>query len=201
MTEPVPLAILRSVGGLVFDATFDETHEAELVVTDNPVETGVNVSDHAYMNPLRITISAGVSDTPMKDPNQPQPNDPFASDGLGRSQRGYQLLLELQKKAEPFDVQTGLKLYPNMICTSIRTVQDKDTAGAFIFTAVLREVIIVFTQVVTYPPRAVGKTTRQASARKTHGEKQSVEPVKSRKESLLHKAVQSIAGATKRFLK
>jgi hypothetical protein len=30
------VAIIRSMGGLVFDAVFEETHEADLEVTDNP---------------------------------------------------------------------------------------------------------------------------------------------------------------------
>ena len=54
------------MGSFVFDAVFEETHEADLEVTDNPVETGVVVSDHAFMKPLRVKISAGVSDTPLK---------------------------------------------------------------------------------------------------------------------------------------
>jgi hypothetical protein len=198
--EAVPLAIIRSVGGMVFDATFEETHEAELVVTDNPVETGVNVSDHAFMNPIRLTISAGVSDTPMVDHNEMHLNDPFASDGSGRSQRGYELLLALQKKAEPFDVQTGLKLYHNMVCVSIRTMQDKDTAGVFIFTATLREIIIYSTATTTYTPKAAGKTVRQASKRVTSGEKQAKEVPPERKKDLLTKGKQIFAGAIKRLL-
>ena len=161
------VAIIRSMGGLVFDAVFEETHEADLEVTDNPVETGVVVSDHAFMKPLRVKISAGVSDTPLAVVT----DDPFASDA-GRSRRAFELLTELQKRAEPFDLQTGLKLYENMVCTSIRTSQDKDSSGALLFTAELREVIIVYTQVVTYPPRKPGATKRQAGPKKDKGEQQ-----------------------------
>ena len=124
------------MGSFVFDAVFEETHEADLEVTDNPVETGVVVSDHAFMKPLRVKISAGVSDTPLAAVT----DDPFASDA-GRSRRAFELLTELQKRAEPFDLQTGLKLYENMVCTSIRASQDKDSSGALLFTAELREVI------------------------------------------------------------
>lgn len=185
MSEPLQkdqIAILRKVGGLVFDATFEEAHESELVVTDNPVETGVVISDHAYMAPLKLIISAGVSDTPMRDQN----SDPFASDSAGRGQRAYQLLSELQAQAEPFEVQTGLRLYRNMICLTIRTVQDKETSGAFLFTATLREVIITHTQVVNYPPRKTGTTKRQASAKKSRGEQQSKElPAKRRQSAVI----------------
>lgn len=185
-----PVAIIRSMGGLVFDAVFQEDHESELEVTDNPVETGVVVSDHAYMKPLRFTLSAGVSDTPLRT----TADDPFASDA-GRSKRAFELLTELQAKAEPFDVQTGLKLYKNMVCTSVRTSQDKDTSGALVFTAEIREVIIVYTQVVKYPPRKAGTTKRQASAKKDKGEQQGAEVAdKPKKQSLAAKLKTAITG-------
>ena len=186
MAEPINrqhVAVIRSMGSFVFDAVFEETHEADLEVTDNPVETGVVVSDHAFMKPLRVKISAGVSDTPLAAVT----DDPFASDA-GRSRRAFKLLTELQKRAEPFDLQTGLKLYENMVCTSIRTSQDKDSSGALLFTAELREVIIVYTQVVTYPPRKPGATKRQAGPKKDKGEQQGKEVTNSaEKKSLINK--------------
>lgn len=184
------VAIIRSMGGLVFDAVFEETHEADLEVTDNPVETGVVVSDHAFMKPLRVKISAGVSDTPLAAVT----DDPFASDA-GRSRRAFELLTELQRRAEPFDLQTGLKLYENMVCTSIRTSQDKDSSGALLFTAELREVIIVYTQVVQYPPRKAGATKRQAGPKKDKGEQQGKEVTeKPKKQSLSKKLADAIGG-------
>lgn len=161
------IAVIRSMGGLVFDAVFEETHESDLEVTDNPVETGVVVSDHAYMKPLRVKISAGVSDVRLDIFSE----DPFAS-SAGRSRRAFELLTELQKKAEKFDVQTGLKLYKNMICTSIRASQDKDSSAALLFTAELREVIIVNTKVVAYKTMKAGATARQASPTADSGKQQ-----------------------------
>lgn len=181
------VAIIRSMGGLVFDAVFQEDHESELQVTDNPVETGVVVSDHAFMSPLRVSISAGVTDTPLLGSTV----DPFASDA-GRSRRAFEVLTDLQKRAEPFDVQTGLKLYSNMVCTSIRTGQDKDSAGALLFTAELREVIIVNTQIVRFPPRRAGPTKRQADPKKNKGEQQGKEEVK--KQSLARKLSDALKG-------
>lgn len=187
--EQVPVTIIRSMGGLTFDAVFEETHESTLEVTDNPVETGVVVSDHAYMKPGKITLSAGVSDTPLVVGT----TDVFASDS-GRAKRAFELLVELQAKAEPFDVQTGLKLYKNMICTSVRTSQDKDTSGALVFTADIREVLIVYTQVVKYPPRKAGATKRQAGAKKDKGEQQGTEQTGAKKQSLAAKLKTAITG-------
>lgn len=162
-----PVAIIRSVGGLVFDAVFREHHESPAEVTEEPVETGVSVSDHMFLKPMRLTISAGVSDVTF----QPKATDPWAN-ASSRARYAFELLRYLQASFEPFDVQTGLKLYHNMVVSNITCEQDKDTAGAFIFEAELREVIIVSTQMVTYPPRAKGSAARQAGAVKNRGQQQ-----------------------------
>lgn len=185
------IAVIRSMGGLVFDAVFEETHESDLEVTDNPVETGVVVSDHAYMKPLRVKISAGVSDARLDIFSA----DPFAS-SAGRSRRAFELLTELQKKAEPFDLQTGLKLYKNMVCTSIRTSQDKDSSAALLFTAELREVIIVNTKVVAYKKTKAGATARQASPTADSGKQQVKEATGTpKKQSLAAKLKQTMTGS------
>lgn len=53
-----------------FDAVLRESHSSELVVTENPVEDGVTVADHAYMMPDRLEIEGGVGDVwlGMRDP-------------------------------------------------------------------------------------------------------------------------------------
>lgn len=53
------ITIVRSIGSLTFDAVFDEAHDSDLEVTDSPVETGVTVSDHAYMFQSSPALSSG----------------------------------------------------------------------------------------------------------------------------------------------
>lgn len=143
-------AILRTIGGLPFDAVFEESHRLDLEITDNPIENGSIISDHAFMSPVSLTIRAGVSDTRLFTFF----SDPYG-DGKSRSVRCYELLTELQRAAEPFNVQTGLKLYRNMVCVGIEIDQDKQTANCLIFRAHLREVIIVNTQTVKYKSKKV----------------------------------------------
>lgn len=191
--EPInqqAIAIIRSVGGLTFDATFEEVHESALEVTDNPVESGVVVSDHAYMQPLRLVISAGVSDTPLRLPT----NDKF-SQGESRSRNAFNLLAKLQASAEPFDIQTGFKLYKNMVCTRINAPQSAALANAFEFTAEFREVIIVKTETVTYPARRkAGATSKQASKKKQKGEQQAKEPTEQKKPAVKKSILKSLVG-------
>lgn len=161
--------IPRSMGGLTFDAVFEEDHTLELEVTDNPVEVGVSITDHAYMNPYKLRLMAGVTNTPLT------PKDDGFGTGDQRTREAFKKLEALMRTREPFDVQTGLRLYKNMICLSVNTSQAAESANALVFTAELREIIIVYTQAVEYPPRAKGKADNQAGKKKSSGEKQSKE--------------------------
>lgn len=160
------ISIIRSVGGFVFDATFRESHTSEIEVTDNPVEIDSDVNDNMYVKPYKLTIAAGVSNSPLRVSG----NDPFA--GTNRAQAAFVALKALQASGEPFSIQTGLILYDNMMLLTIRATQDKDTDEVLDFEADFKGVNIVGTQVVTYPPRAPGKTTHQASKTDSKGEKQ-----------------------------
>lgn len=168
-----------------FDAVVRESHTSELEVTDNPVETGVVIADHAFMRPARLEIEGCIGDAWLKmrtagkgDEITPLNTDfawltPAPGEGLGasRSAAAYQLLIGLQASANPFSVQTGLKLYQNLVITSLSADQDKDTAFALCVRVSLREVIRVNTQTVVYPPRS-GKAIRQAAKKVAAGEKQ-----------------------------
>ena len=189
MTERV--TIVRSIGGLEFDATFLETHTVEMEVTENPVEVGSLVSDHAFMKPLVLSITAGVSAVLL-----PSGNPSFGS-GSDRPVTAYQALTDLQATREPFDVETGLVSYENMVITRIVNSQDKDSSGVLQFTAQLREVILTETETVRYPPRKEGTTKNQADKTVDRGE----QPAKGveggqKKSSFLNSAVSSFKGAT-----
>lgn len=174
-----------------FDCVVSETHTSTLKITDDPVETGVVVSDHAYKEPDRLSIEAWVGDVwlKMRAPAVPisdssghavtvftPPNADFAwlsaeqGDDTGRAARAFQSLKGLQASAEPFNVQTGLRLYQNMLVETISSTQDAMTGNVLSFRAELREIIQVSTLTITYPPRQPGKAARQASKPVTAGE-------------------------------
>jgi len=157
-----------------FDAVIREGHTSELEITENPIETGVVVSDHAYMKPQRLEVEGAVGDVWLygKDQHGNTVEDTFRSDA-SRAGAAFGYLLTLQRLAEPFSVQTGLRLYPNMVITSLTADQDKETAAILIFKASLREVIRVGTRTVTYPPRKPGKPKLQAAPTVAAGKAQS----------------------------
>jgi hypothetical protein len=174
-----------------FDSVITEEHTSELVVTENPIETGVPIADHGYMLADRLEIEAGIGDTWLRmrgggvsvdadgavSPNGPDATDFswLTQDGGGdtstRSQRAYQSLRGLQRSMAVIGVQTGLLFYPNLIVRTLTTRQDKDSADVLLFRVVFSEPIFTTTETVSFPPRKAGKTARQASKKSDHGEK------------------------------
>lgn len=173
-----PVAIVRNVGGFVFDAWLREDHTHEAEITDEPLETGESASDHAYMKPYKLQISVGVGDVLLGDSS----NDDYAG---ARAMNAMSLLTSLQESFEPFSVQTGLMLYENMLIEKLRPSQDKDTAGSFICDLELKSVKIVSTASISYPPRRSGTTTHQASAQTNNGQQQGEQQTDNGKKSSL----------------
>jgi hypothetical protein len=158
------VTIIHSIERLTFDAVLTESHQSQLQVTSNPVETGVMISDHSFMQPLKVTITAAVSDLKM-----PSGSADYDDASSGRARRAFQLLQELQANTakgivDPFSVSTGLRLYQKMVCVGITARQDADTASLLSFDADLQEIITVSTQAVTYtaPKPMPGKPKLQA---------------------------------------
>lgn len=176
MTQSI--TVIRGFNGFTFDAVFEVTHDLELEVTDNPVETGVSITDHAYMKPYKVTMQVGVSNNQMH-----VTNDAF---GLGdqRTKTALRELRKMMQRREPFTVLTGLDIYYNMLALSIQVVENAESANSAIFNVTLREIIIVDTQTVTYPPRKKGKAANQAKKKTEQGEKQGKEPEAPKKASL-----------------
>lgn len=172
MSDLSLIALLpRNIAGLVFDGTYEETHYSELEITDNPVESGSAVTDHAYVKPYRLRVRVGVTNTPLY-------SDPLDVFGVGdsRVKTAWKIMQDLQSLREPFAINTGLKLYENMLLVSLNCPQDVNSANAIEMAMEFREVKIVNTQIVTYPPRAKGKASNNASKKKEKGEQQGKEP-------------------------
>lgn len=180
-----------AVWSRTFDAVEVEDHTFETEVTDNPVETGVSISDHAFDHPTKLSITAAVSD--VAPPGKT--NDTYATEGPTRGLAAYAWLRRSQRAHEPFSVQTGLDLFPSMMITSLRVKKDAAHEHILYFTVELKEVIWVTTEVVLYPAKA----KRRAAAKKKddgeHGSEESDETMKKKvRRTLLKQVVNFVSG-------
>lgn len=124
--------------------------------TQNPIENGAVVSDHAVIEPRFYSMDAVVTDTPLGVAAVGQLVDTVTSlfgdstgSGATRSQQAYKALVDLARTREPISIVTGLETMDNMIILDVAPTRDKDTSNALFFTMDLLEVIIVDTELAT----------------------------------------------------
>lgn len=132
------LMVKTNLGGYFFDAVFSVDTEHSLTITQHPVQTGANISDHAFVNPIRMTMQVGVSDAMAY-----RAGADYGGDGKTKSVQAYRLLCKLQELRTPMQVVTRLNTYQNMLIESIDVSDDVSTLCALKATVNLVQVLVV----------------------------------------------------------
>ena len=134
LTYDAMLYCKTNIGGYFFDGFMQVDHSIELEVTENPVETGAAVVDHAYVKPAQVTMKVMMSDVHQSlYPGQ------FTGTRF-RSTNSWHVLKKLQGDRIPFNIFTRLGLYENMLITSLQASDTADTFRALSATVTLREI-------------------------------------------------------------
>lgn len=128
-----------SQGNYLFDAYFNINHESTLSITEHPVQTGANISDHAFMQPNTLSFEIGMSDV-MKDISNSNYVS-FSSDAT-RSINAYKILKQLQSNRIPINVYTKLWDYKNMLIETILAPDTNETAYALKASVTLKEILV-----------------------------------------------------------
>lgn len=115
------------------DVTTNQSHDLKWVMTKSPIENGSTITDHVRKVPDVLSITGIISDTPLFPPS------PIVAN---RAQREFQKLLSFAEAREPVFVATSLKIYPNMIITSIGASRDADSGGAIPVSIMMEEIQI-----------------------------------------------------------
>lgn len=167
---------------ILFDATMQQTHVTETEVTEHPVETGANVTDHIRVKPAEVSLECII--TPFKlgtmapdagpglqgvpdDSQQPQASNASKT----RVEDAYRRLLALKDAAQPVSLTAGVRSYENMAITSIAEHRTNDTGNSIYFTLRLKEIRFASTGKVETIPKAAGvknkgaKTPSEADAK------------------------------------
>ena len=122
----------------VFDAVLELEHEQRLEKTHHPVQTGADISSHAYLMPPRVVMYIGMSDAMDAYSNgvnnangvggaTPSTVSPFSGTSTSKSVNAYQTVVALQSARQPLTVTTRLRTYTNMVITSIGPREDYKT--------------------------------------------------------------------------
>jgi len=148
--------VKTNIGGFFFDAFFNVDHTSKTKITSHPVQTGANITDHAYQEPDELSIEIGMSDC-MQDIIQGQ----FGG-GWSRSVTAYEVLREMQQQRIPMQILTRLKLYQNMMIETISAPDNLTTLYGLRATITFREIIVasVKTVKISANPQVTDSTSK-----------------------------------------
>ena len=123
-----------NIAGYFFDGFMSVSHERKLTITQNQVETGAAIVDHAYVNPSSVTMQIMMSDVHQSIiPGQ-------FSDLTFRHTSAWAVLKQIQESRIPVDVFTKLGYYKNMLIEEISADDTKETFRALSATVKLTEI-------------------------------------------------------------
>jgi hypothetical protein len=192
------------IGDLALDCTVTETHTATSTVTEHPVESGAKITDHIRPDPVQLSITGIVSDTPIgsrqvqrsiavggASVQVTQQEPPTSTTGYGRA--AWAKLDAIRTAAKPVKVVTRDKTYENMALVSLSVPKESKTGGALYFTAQFKQIRIVYNRTTKV---VVAKATKSHKKQDTGKQPTAaVEPEKPR--SILSKDVFGDAGTEK----
>lgn len=164
-----------TLGGVSFDAVLEYSTEKSITLTQFPVEFGANINDHRILNPERYYLVGAVSNNPLGFGLDDIANIGVGASGTliggvagaavsavgsflssaflsGSSQTraasAWELMSRLLQSGEPFEVVSGLETLRDMVVINLSQRTTPESEQGVIFIAELRQVQIVFTELV-----------------------------------------------------
>lgn len=132
-----------SIDGIVFDAYLELDQGESLTVTSHPVQTGSNVSDHAYVNPREFEYLIGVTNSSIgKSLATMAISLPLI--GTNRAVSAYEQLTLMQKARQPVVLHNRYGDY-NVLITSINILDDYKTVDCLKARVHMKEIVIANT--------------------------------------------------------
>lgn len=164
-----------NIGGYFFDGFITVTHNKQLEITQNPVETGASIVDHSYVKPATLTMKIVVSDA-----HASLVEGQF-SDSWSRAVSAWNVLKQLQEDRIPVSVLTKLDLYENMLIQNLQATDEANTYTTLSADVTLQEIPIARV-------RTVKISAADQATLKTEMGKIEVEKVKNELKSILYQA-------------
>ena len=117
------IAFSRAIGPVPINCILSEKHTSEVEITGNPIETGAEVNDHAYVKPKQVVLEVADRNAALM----------------------YNILVRFQESRVPFFLVTGLTVYKDMLIQAIDATRDKTHSTVLRATVTCKQVIIVST--------------------------------------------------------
>lgn len=188
-----------SIPAFELDCVPSETFNGSTSYTKNPVQKGINISDHATHNPITLSISFIVSNFPIRIEELPisvgagiigglsnsivakiavseaivKLRELMDPEGYLRSRKAFEKIEEIRLKSVPLQIFSKRTEYQNMVITSFSVTDDVNTQDSLIGTLSFEEINIVdvSTTEVVVPDSSIDESVRAGAVEKTNGGK------------------------------
>jgi hypothetical protein len=131
-----------------FDAVMTLHHEQRLRTTEHPVQNGAAISDHAFIQPARVTLEFEFSDA-MASYGSTLSGAAQYTAYATKSQSAYQSFLSLRNLRIPIVLTTKLDTYTNMLIEELISDEDMRTRFAWKGRMVLKQIFTATAQTQT----------------------------------------------------
>ena len=114
----------------------EEQHTDNVIITEHPVERGAPITDHAFARGPELTVRLAWGGFGLT---------------LADAQAAYSQILTLKDNRVLFSVQTGKRLYTNMLISEVSVTTDQHSEYILLATLRCRQLILVNTSIVSVP--------------------------------------------------
>lgn len=149
----IPIQPKRRIGDIDVQVVMEENTTDKLTITKQPVQQGASITDHSYLEPTTVTMTA------------------FFKDNLTISlSKLYRQLLDLQASRIPFILVTPKRIYRNLLMGTVSQRTDAKTENCLAVSFAFEQVIIVKVS-TTQVPRLAQKSPGETGATENAGKK------------------------------
>lgn len=146
ISEDITLILIQ------FDASLSERYSRTKEVTQHPVESGADVSDHTRLLPTEIEIRGWVTDDPIIFLRSIRAEPSVAGGNpQTRSLDAWRELNRIMDEESTVKVVTELDEFEDMVLTSLDVTKDKDSGRILDASITLRQIVIATTEVTEAP--------------------------------------------------
>lgn len=146
-TPNVPVAVTlnpRYFGPITALMTIDERGTDKLTITKHPVAIGASITDHSYLEPAELQLRMMATNSAVENNINGQGTEDYCKNL-------YEKLRTLQASRVTFPIQTGKRLYQDMLIETLSLTTDEKSEHALMLQIGCKQIIKVYTSVVQAP--------------------------------------------------
>lgn len=160
----MPVSFVFETGEtLEIDASPAQGHRRSADATNHKVEEGADITDHVNPQPETVTISGIISYAPPRTPADLLSGSVALE--VNRHIKAFERLEQAWEYTELMKVNTGLRVYEDVVIVDMDSQRTLDTGYDFAFTITFKQIRFAVAKTATVPKGAIAPGARQIAQR------------------------------------